>query len=159
MTMMGKEAGSRPDLRVLLSVHHLLLQEALSCLQAVVLHQRLCNDKHVDKKRKAVNLADLHYRNCQTWICWHKSFICSWKGKNLQCEPKKSAEMQCVFHGPGPEGCCWWSNRLCELKASCPSLRCWTGTSKWVQCSPGLKLAALDLPAYVDDLLGRTFNK
>lgn len=50
--MRGKEADSCPDLRMLLSVHHLLLQEALSCLQAVVPHQSLCNDKHAKKNDK-----------------------------------------------------------------------------------------------------------
>lgn len=36
---------SEADLRMLLSVRHLLLQEGLSRLHAVILHKSLCNDR------------------------------------------------------------------------------------------------------------------
>lgn len=53
---MGKEAERSPDLRMLLSVQHLLLQEALSCLQAVAPLQSLCNHTHGKKKNKKTSL-------------------------------------------------------------------------------------------------------
>lgn len=53
--MMGQEADWSPDLRMLLSVQHLLLQEALSCLQAAVPLQSLCNDTHGKKKNKKLS--------------------------------------------------------------------------------------------------------
>lgn len=90
-----------PHLWLLLSMKHFLLQEVVSCLQALVLHKSLCNDKHRTFCTSQTNVVHFEHERSDT-----NNRSKQTRGSKLRQLLKRNVMF--TWGPPGAAGC-WWS--------------------------------------------------